>query len=215
MQGRKTTVPRGEATRGRILRAAIRLFAARGFNGTTTRRIAQAARTNEALIFRHFPTKRDLYRAIIRHKIEGQPPASDLMKVGLDGDDAAFFRAVAGWMFDLAGHDPTLLRLLHFSGLEGHELSTLFFECVASGVHGMVTDRIAQRIKEGALRNTDPRMVARAFIGMIAHQLLARELFPQVVPALGREEMAAAFTDIRLHGIKTAPGKTARKKAAK
>jgi TetR/AcrR family transcriptional regulator len=58
-----------EDRRRQIVHAAIELFARKGFDGTTTREIAQAAGVSEALIFRHFPTKHDLYRAIIDHKM--------------------------------------------------------------------------------------------------------------------------------------------------
>ena len=44
--------------------AAKELFARQGFEGTTTRQIAERARVNEAIIFRHFPSKEDLYWAI-------------------------------------------------------------------------------------------------------------------------------------------------------
>jgi len=41
------------------------LFARQGFKATTTRQIAQQARINEAIIFRHFPHKEDLDWTII------------------------------------------------------------------------------------------------------------------------------------------------------
>ena len=44
-----------------ILLAAIPLFAKNGFNGTTTKQIAAAARVSEALIYRHFPSKESIY----------------------------------------------------------------------------------------------------------------------------------------------------------
>src|SRR3989304_5650061 len=61
------------STRDKILESAIRLFAEKGFSGTTTREIAEKAGVNEALIFRHFSTKRDLYSAIIERKISEEP----------------------------------------------------------------------------------------------------------------------------------------------
>src|ERR1044071_2951742 len=51
-----------------IARVAMRLFSERGFSGTTTKEIAQAAGVSEAIIFRHFATKEDLYSAIIDSK---------------------------------------------------------------------------------------------------------------------------------------------------
>ena len=57
-----------EDRRHQILQVATELFAGRGFEGTTTREIARRAKVNEAIIFRHFPTKDDLYWAVIEAK---------------------------------------------------------------------------------------------------------------------------------------------------
>lgn len=53
--------------RDHILAAALRVFAERGFHGATTRELARAAGVSEALMFRHFPTKEDLYVALQAH----------------------------------------------------------------------------------------------------------------------------------------------------
>ena len=53
-----------EARRNRIVDAALPLFARKGFAGTTTKEIAEAAEVSEALVFKHFPTKAALYGAI-------------------------------------------------------------------------------------------------------------------------------------------------------
>src|ERR687896_460399 len=58
----------GEARRQQLIDVAIRLFSRKGFRGTTTKEIALAARVNEAIIFRHFPTKEDLYAATLDFK---------------------------------------------------------------------------------------------------------------------------------------------------
>lgn len=50
--------------RDAILVAAMPLFAAKGFDGVTTREVAEAACVSEALLYRHFENKRALYDAI-------------------------------------------------------------------------------------------------------------------------------------------------------
>ena len=52
-----------------LIQAAATLFAKKGFNGTTTKEIARAAGVSEALVFKHFPTKRALYAAILAEKV--------------------------------------------------------------------------------------------------------------------------------------------------
>src|SRR5438270_13167565 len=54
--------------RQQIMDVALQLFARRGFQGTTTRQIAERARANEAIIFRHFPSREDLYWGLKAHK---------------------------------------------------------------------------------------------------------------------------------------------------
>ncbi len=52
-------------TRERILREASRLFARKGFHGTSTREIADAVEIRQPSLFHHFPTKRDIMAELI------------------------------------------------------------------------------------------------------------------------------------------------------
>jgi TetR/AcrR family transcriptional regulator len=53
-------------TRDRILQAALVEFAARGFDGAKTDRIAEHANVNKAMLYYHFRNKKQLYLEIIR-----------------------------------------------------------------------------------------------------------------------------------------------------
>jgi AcrR family transcriptional regulator len=55
----------GEQRRPQIVAAARRLFARRGYDATTTREIAAEAGVSDALIYRHFPGKEALLRAVV------------------------------------------------------------------------------------------------------------------------------------------------------
>jgi AcrR family transcriptional regulator len=54
-----------EERRAAIIKAVRRLFADKGFHGTTTRELAEAAGVSEALLFKHFPNKEALYSAML------------------------------------------------------------------------------------------------------------------------------------------------------
>src|SRR5580693_8362870 len=60
-----------EERRRQLIEVAIDLFSKKGFGGTTTREIAAAAGVTEAIIFRHFATKQDLYKAILDTRCAG------------------------------------------------------------------------------------------------------------------------------------------------
>ncbi len=55
-----------EVTRDRITKAAERLFAERGYDGTSVRAIVAKARVNQAAINYHFDGKDGLYREVLR-----------------------------------------------------------------------------------------------------------------------------------------------------
>ncbi len=55
-----------EVTRERIMKAAERLFAERGYDGTSVRAIVARARVNQAAINYHFDGKDGLYREVLR-----------------------------------------------------------------------------------------------------------------------------------------------------
>jgi TetR/AcrR family transcriptional regulator len=56
--------------REQLLDTAARLFAVRGYAGATTSEIARAAGVTEPIIYRHFPSKRDLFIALIERTSE-------------------------------------------------------------------------------------------------------------------------------------------------
>ena len=62
-QQRRKPAPHAEATRVRILVAAVESFANKGFEAASTREIAQGAGVEQGLLTYHFPTKDDLWRA--------------------------------------------------------------------------------------------------------------------------------------------------------
>jgi TetR/AcrR family transcriptional regulator, regulator of cefoperazone and chloramphenicol sensitivity len=64
-------IDRSAETRQRLIEAALDLFGAQGFEGTTTRQLALKARVNLAAIPYHFGSKEKLYRAVAEHIVEG------------------------------------------------------------------------------------------------------------------------------------------------
>ena len=64
--------PRGLQRREQLLQAALELFAENGYEGTCTRHVAEHTGVTEAVLFKHFPTKQDLFQAVLQHFGPGQ-----------------------------------------------------------------------------------------------------------------------------------------------
>src|SRR3989449_9681835 len=130
-----------------IIAAAASLFAQKGFNGTTTRELARTAGISEALLFKYFPTKRALYAAILAEKVQLSQLLATVEEAADKRDDVQVFTLIASFRIP-RGADPTLLRLLLFSALEGHELSDMFFRNRHRVFYEFLAGYIARRTRE-------------------------------------------------------------------
>ncbi len=197
----------GSERRQQIIEAAATLFSRRGFRGTTTREVAKAVGISEATIFKHFATKEELYAAIIEAKAQTQQVLGIIAPIAEARDDAALLRTLANELIARTQSDPTLLRLLFFSALEGHALADLFFRRRVQTLDVFLGRYIADRVAAGAFRPADPLQMAWNFIGMVTFHVLLHELFGQKPPAhltreLAVEEMVLTF----LQGVRSSPG---------
>ncbi len=180
--------------------AARELFAARGFKATTTAAIARHAKVNEALIFRHFPAKSDLYAAILQARLEDEQVTRILRAAGCDRVPAPeALRQVAQAFLRCA--DPEFLRLYYHSALEGHELAVGFYDQFVRRLVLQVEELIRRGIREGTFREVDPRTAAQAFTGMLRSYTLTRELFPDHALPTEDTAVADAFSDLFLRGL--------------
>ncbi|HEY6804571.1 MAG TPA: TetR/AcrR family transcriptional regulator [Pyrinomonadaceae bacterium] len=200
----------GEERRGQIVQVAMSLFSEHGFRGTTTKEIAHAAGISEAMVFRHFATKEELYAAILDHKAcssGGQFDPCELMGEAVSRkDDRAIFEGLAFSALEYHEEDPDFQRLLLHSALEKHQLSKMFFDQFVLKVYEFLCSYIRERQRDGAFIEMDPAIVVRAFIGMVMHHSLNNNLWDpgQRLLKVSNEEAARCFTDILLNGI-TAP----------
>ncbi len=167
-----------EDRRQQILEVAKAHFARRGYEGTTTREIALAAKVNEAIIFRHFPTKEELYWAVIDESCRTSGARSNLVEVLRRGGDLrTIFRDLAVEILERRSRDQALTRLLFFSALENHELSHRFFDHYVAHYYDTLAEFVQQQIEAGTMRPVDPWLAARGFLGMVVYHSLVDMLF--------------------------------------
>ena len=207
----------GEDRRLQILRVAMRLFSQRGFRGTTTKEIALAAGVSEAMVFRHFATKEQLYSAILDHKAclhESMDPLHAVADALRRKDDRGVFEGLAVDALNQHDCDPEFHRLLLHSALEEHELATMFWEKFVKRVYRTLSKYIRERQRDGAMVQVEPLVIVRAFIGMIIHHSLNNNLWDRQRQLLkvSNEVAAREFTNILLHGVST---KRARSRTAR
>lgn len=188
--------------REQIIGVALELFARNGYRGTTTRKIAEKADVNEAILFRHFPTKENLYWAVVDSKC-GRPGGLREFREMLEGrEPREALVALAEEILRRNEADPSMTRLYFFTALENHELSHRMFRTYALRYYEILADYIREGIRQGKFRNVDARLAARSFIGMIAQHYQTQELFGvKRYEKFDSRRVSETLTDIWLGGL--------------
>jgi AcrR family transcriptional regulator len=139
-----------------IVEVATPLFARRGFAGTTTKEIAEAAGVSEALLFRHFPTKAALYEEILQIGCQGDPDLIQLEALPPSTATLVFmahamFRHLVLFEFGEQVEIQTRQRLNLQSLLEDGEYARILMSHIARRIMPVFTSSIAAARATGDL----------------------------------------------------------------
>lgn len=174
-------VPRlsAAARREQLIGEATRLFSERGFGGTTTKEIAQAARITEALIFRHFPHKDDLYNAILEEKARDAGTdrwVDELRAAAETGDDIEVLRRLMSLIVTHGRQDPEFLRLMLYAALGRREMMREFRTRHMAPVYQEVLRFVKAGQRAGRFRPENPHAVARVLMGVPSYHAMLESL---------------------------------------
>jgi TetR/AcrR family transcriptional regulator len=209
MSAKPAPIPRApkmhsEDRRRQLLRVAIDTFARNGFSGTKTKDIAAAAQVSEAILFRHFASKEDLYHAIL--DLKGRNGSDRRMIEELRAfagrrDDAGLFRHLAAQIVAGFREDPAFQRLMLYATLEGHLLAHLFRERFALPTGNFLMEYVALRQKEGAFRKCDPAVLVTFAVGPIVQYAMGQYLFAAKKRCLPDDTVIEKLIELVMGGI--------------
>ena len=197
---RSTPKTTEEDTRARILQAGIKLFARQGYDGTTTKDLANSAKVAEGTLFRHFPTKKAI---LIEVATSGWIEIlTDLLT---ELSEMGSYKAISQVMrrrIVSMHNNADLLRVCFIEAQNHRELT----ERIQSEVIEKMTD-VAEAffetaIARGIYRPMNPKIVAQVFLGMFAIAGFSTETIinPDASPQ-AMQEMAEGIADIFLNGV--------------
>ncbi|MGH6689088.1 MAG: TetR/AcrR family transcriptional regulator, partial [Vicinamibacterales bacterium] len=195
----------GHERRQHLIDSALRLFATHGFRGTTTKAIAQAAGVSEGIIFRHFPTKEALYRAILDHKTREQGVDRTLNRlrrsIAANDDEAVVFQ-VAVKTLESYRRDPDFKRLMLLAALEGHDLARVSQHTRGLPLFDLLRDYVARRQKAGAFRAGDPGLLVFGLLSLPLYFAMVSRLFALELVKQSDRDVAATFARLILDGLR-------------
>lgn len=166
-----------EGTRKAVIDAAQRLFAEKGFAGTSLRDIAHESGVSQPLIQHHFGSKDQLYSAVIHRSIQdfvGRFPEDDWAT-----DRPVDLRTEMTRMFQFFRENEEQLRMVRWSRLEGR--CSLLKGCV--DLRGAMVRRIEQGQRLGLVRDDiDAASLGVMLEGILVYWFENREMNAELFP---------------------------------
>lgn len=187
-------------TREKIIRAAAKAFAGKGFRGATTLEIAGAARVNEATVYRLFKTKRNLFAEAARHALERDFAAQQRKISECRKPKDVILALIRSYR-----EDPTGVRIIYSLALEGRPAK---FPVAAQA------DRFIRFVRETCTRlksRNGYRPVSDLGVGMVLagiafYHVLAVDILgvaPVQVGSSHENTLLESYEDILLRGLAT------------
>jgi AcrR family transcriptional regulator len=190
-----------------LLRQAGALFSVRGYRATSTRDIAERAGASEALLFRHFGTKQQLFRQAI---LDPFGLAMDGLPAELSSGGGEPIPALIGRLYRFMAEHRTLFRsLIATSGIgDGPAIELARHGSPLRGLFELVEQRLVAAAGEpaGAL---DPPNTARVVVALVlASSVLDDWLFVGLAAPPSRDRVVAELDALVLFGCTGRPGAT-------
>ncbi len=185
------------ARKERILDAAARVFARKGYQRATTKEIADEADVGEGTIYSYFGGKRDLLLSLVSSMSEPllTPPE------GIPPDD--FEALIAAFLRDrltLTEQNLDLTRVLLYEARFDDDLRREYVENVLRKMATRLEERIKPLIEAGLLRPIHTGVATLAIMGsFLGFVLLERELQMELPPL---DEIATDMTSLFLDGLR-------------
>ncbi|NEP12109.1 MAG: TetR/AcrR family transcriptional regulator [Symploca sp. SIO2C1] len=188
------------ATKQRILQAAQRLFALRGYDGTTTRDLASAAGVAEGTIFRHFDNKK-----AILIEVATQGWVEILTDLLTELSEMGSYKAVAQVMrrrMIRMRENSDMMRVCFMEAQFHPELRDRIHSEVIIKMTDVAEAFFETAMERGIYRRTNPKIVAKVFLGMFAVAGFSDDTImePGASPQQ-MQEMAEGIADIFLNGV--------------
>lgn len=186
---------RKEERPGDITAAALQLFTEKGFAGARIEEIAARAGLSKGAVYLYFPTKEDLFRAVVREAVAPNIDAIQRLVLTFDLPFADLVRALLPRFAELITTVPlgAVLKMVIGESRNFPELAKVWHDDVVLKGIGLLGGVIEQAQARGEVRSGDPRVHAFSLMGPMLLGVIWRETFTPIgaaaidLPAVARQ----------------------------
>jgi AcrR family transcriptional regulator len=159
-----------------ILNAALEVFARKGYAAATVPEIAQAAGVAIGTIYIYYPSKRELFLAVIRNLLITVPLLNLFQKMSADQFPVIFKSIIQNRLSFIEGGNTARLLSLMGEIQRDPELKAMYLEQLIQPIMSRMEAFYRAQIESGRFRQFDPAVVVRAIGGMIIGLAILRVL---------------------------------------
>jgi AcrR family transcriptional regulator len=200
----------------RVVRAARDRFLAEGVDGASLRTIAQDAGTNVGMVFYYFPTKDDLFLAVVE-EVYGKLLEDLGAALGKDAPLPRRLEAVFARLGRASDDELAVIRLVAREALLSHERFGRVFARAQRGHVAMVLAALAEGVQSGAVDDgIAPPLLLLATLAMGALPQLVRRAAGDRLPfsmLAEPEPLAKASVELLMRAISPRPRRPPRGRA--
>jgi len=165
-------------SRDEILKAAIQLFATRGFHETSMSEVAREAKVSKALIFWHFKTKEELFLAVLNKLLE--PYVIDFAEESEKLGECEQIRKLIGGYVNFVRENASSVSFFLRRFMNGEEMPDAFTDQIRRLYDlytALLTDRIRLAQQKGLCSRSEPPDIMANFVLAALNGLLINLLF--------------------------------------
>ncbi len=172
-QRRKETRPR------ELLEAALALFVEKGFAATRTEEVAQQAGVSKGTLYLYYPSKEELFKAVVRHNVVSLIAQGQEMVEQFQGSSAELLVCLMQTWWDRVGNTPAAgIHKIVLSEVRNFpELAQFYNDEVTVPADRLFCNAVQRGISRGEFRAMPVHEVAHALIAPLVFMALHRHSF--------------------------------------
>lgn len=201
---------RKDARPQELLDAALALFVEKGFAATRSEEVAARAGVAKGTLYRYYPSKEELFKAMVRESLSEHIVASAAQAAQHEGPIAELLRHMmqAWWAQVGHGRAGVVCKIMMVEARNFPELARFYVDEVITPSQHLVGGLIERGIRSGEFREVPIEATVHLLIAPMLHMMLHEHSFGDLQPChptMSAEALLDAQMSLLLHGLLAAP----------
>ena len=201
---------RKQARPQELLDAALELFVEKGFSATRSEEVAQRAGVSKGTLYLYFPSKEELFKAVVRNNISALIAEGQQIADHFDGPSAQLLRLLMQTWWQRVGdtHAGGIFKIIIAEVRNFPELAQFYTDEVIVPAHRLISGTLQRGIDRGEFRAVPVDEATHTLIAPMLFQALHKHSIgacPVLGPDMNPTMLIDTQIDLMLHGLQRVP----------